>query len=150
MPFRGADIRDATTMAKWLTARRIAILVAAVLLGGCTAKTSTDLRPDPRIWLIESYDHGTVTAKNDHKTYKATCEGHRQLGPDQFVYDTTPSFPCRMAIDAVGTNVEPIAPDTDFHRPFLVMGRGPGGSLVLRRQDNIETFAVTTVTKDPQ
>jgi hypothetical protein len=130
-----------------LIAHRIVILAAVGLSYGCTPKTSSDLTHDPRIWLIESYDHGTVIVRNDHKTYKATCEGHRLLGPDQLVYDVAPSFPCSMAIDAVGTTVEPTF-DTDFHRPFRVMGRGPSGSLVLRRQDIVETFTVTAVTKD--
>jgi hypothetical protein len=68
------------------------------------------------------------------------------LKADQLVYDALPSFPCSMAIEAVGTSVEAITMDTDFRTSPLVMGKGPGGSLVLRRQDMIETFAVNSVT----
>lgn len=61
-----------------------------------------------------------------------------------------PLFPCSMAIDATGSNVQAMTIDTDFHRPILVMGKGPAGSLVLRRQDVIETFTVMSVTASPQ
>jgi hypothetical protein len=127
--------------------RLITLLVTAALLAGCAPKKSTELTLDPRMWFIESYDHGMITARNDGKTYKATCEGHRTLGPDQFVYDPAPSFPCRMAIDEVGASIQPIALDTDFRRPVLFMGQGIRGSLILRRQDTVETFTVTSVTK---
>ena len=113
------------------------------------SKGSTILSSDPRIWFIESYDNATITGKNDHNTYKARCEGHRILGPDRLVYDAEPSFPCSMAISAVGANIEPITFDTDFRKLTLVMGRGPSGSLILRKGDMIETFTVTSVTNDP-
>ena len=134
-------------MGKQLITRLIALLVTGGLLGGCAPKKSTDLTPDPRMWFIESYDHGTITAKNDGKTYQATCEGHRMLGPDQLVHDAAPSFPCHMAIDEVGASIQPITLDSDFRRPLLFMGHGIRGSLVLRKQDTIETFTVTSVTK---
>jgi hypothetical protein len=88
--------------------------------------------------------------ETDEKTYKATCEGHRVLGPDQFVYDAKPSFPCYMAIGEVGASIQPITLDSDFRRPILFMGKGPRGSLILRKQDTLETFAVTSVTKAPR
>lgn len=140
----------ATTIGRRQITRLITLLVAAGLLAGCAPKKSTDSSPDPRTWFIESYDHGTITAKNGGKTYKATCEGHRILGPDQFASDARPSFPCHMAIDAVGTSIQPVTLDSDFRGPLLFMGHGPLGELVLRRQDTIETFTVTSVTKTYQ
>jgi hypothetical protein len=137
----------ATTIGRRQTKRLITLLVAAGLLGGCARKKSADLIPDPRMWLIESYDHGTITANNDGKTYKATCEGHRTVGPDQFVYDAAPLFPCNMAIDEVGHRIQPFTLDSDFRKPLLFMGHAPHGALVLRRQNMIETFAVTSVAK---
>jgi hypothetical protein len=133
-------------MGRQLMARLITLLFTAGLLGGCAPKKSNDVTPDPRMWFIESYDHGTITAKIDGKTYKATCEGHRKLGADQWVYDAAPSFPCHMAIDNVGASIQPVTLDSEFRSPILFMGKGAGGSLVLRRQDTIETFAVTSVT----
>jgi len=121
-------------------------VTAAGLSGGCASKQSPATTPDPKVWLIESYTNGTITARNDGKVYTATCEGHRILKADQLVYDSVPSFPCTMAIEGVGTSAEPITWDTDFRTSPLVMGKGPGGSLVLRRQDIIETFAVKSVT----
>jgi len=137
-------------MGNRLAAARIVFVLAAAFCLGCSKKIAPDSTPDPRAWLIQSYDHGTITATNDGKTYKATCDGHRTLGPDQFVYDVTPSFPCSMAVEAVGINIEPITLDNDFRKPRLVMGHGPKTSLVLRRQDAIETFTVTAVTKNAQ
>ena len=121
------------------------ILVIAGVLGGCTSKKPATSTPDPRMWFIESYDHGTITVKNNGKTYHATCQGHRILGPDQLVYDAAPSFPCHMAIEAVGLSIQPVTLDTDFHRAVLFMGHGPLNSLVLRKGDTIETFGVTSV-----
>src|SRR5579863_9188084 len=90
---------------KQLTARLTTLLVVAELLGGCTPKKSTDLPPDPRTWFIEAYDQGNITAKNDGKTYKARCDGHRTgTKPDQWLYDSPPSFPCTMAIEQVGAS----------------------------------------------
>jgi hypothetical protein len=126
------------------------LLVTAGLLGSCATKNSADSIPDSRKWLIESYDHGTITVKNDGKTYKGTCEGHRILGPDQLVYDVVPSFPCTMVIDAVGQSIQPTTLNTDFHIPILVMGHGPVGELVLRRGDMIEMFVVVSVMKTDQ
>jgi hypothetical protein len=140
----------ATSMGRRQMIRLTTLLVAAALFGGCARKNSAHSIPDPQMWLIESYDHGTITAKNDGKTYKATCEGHRILGPDQLVYDAAPSFPCHMAIAEVGASIQPLDLGSDFQRPLLFMGHGPLGSLVLRRQDMIETFAVTSVTKTDQ
>jgi len=134
-------------MGKRLIAPLVAVLVTVGVLCGCAPKKSTDLAPDPRIWFIESYDHGTITVKNDGKTYKATCEGHRNLLPDQLVYDAAPSFPCYMAIGEVGASIQPTTLDSDFHGQLLFMGKGFGGSLILRRQDTIETFTVTSVMK---
>ena len=125
----------------------ITLLVTVGLLSGCAPK-KTDLTADRRIWLIQAYDHhGTITVANDSKEYKATCEGHRIVRPDQSVYDVAPSFPCQMAVDEVGASIQPLDFDSDFRRPFLFMGHGPRGSLVLRRQDTIETFAIVSVTK---
>jgi hypothetical protein len=98
------------------------------------------------MWFIESYDHGTITAKNDGKTYKATCQGHRILGPNQLVYDAAPSFPCHMAIEEVGASIQALRFDSDFRKPLLFMGHGPHGTLVLRRQDTVETFITKSVT----
>lgn len=139
----------ATTIGKRQTTRLITLLVTVGLLGGCATKKSADSIPDPRKWLIESYDHGTIAVKNDGKSYKATCEGHRILGPDQLVYDVVPSFPCTMAIDAVGQSIQPITSNTDFNLALLVMGHG-FGQLVLRKGAMIETFAVVSVMKTDQ
>ncbi len=73
------------------------------------------------MWIIESYDHGTITAKNYGMTYKATCEGHRILKPDQFYWEAIPSFPCRMAIDEVGAEIQPNTLNSDYHQPVLYM-----------------------------
>jgi hypothetical protein len=135
---------DATRTGKRLIIAFITQLVAAGLLGGCAPKKPDSAR-DPQTWFIESYDHGTITARNEGKTYRAACEGHRILGPDQLVYDATPSFPCNMAIAEVGASIQPLTLGSDFHAPLLFMGHGPLGSLVLRRGDTVETFAVTSV-----
>lgn len=140
----------ATTIGRRQITRLIILLVTAGLFGGCARKKSADLVPDSRMWLIESYDHGTITAKWGDKTYNATCEGHRILGPDQFYWDVAPSFPCSMAIEAVGTSVEADTINTDYNRLVLVMGRGFAGSLILRRGPEIETFTITSVTKTDQ
>ena len=74
-----------------------------------------------RLWFVESYDPGTITAKNDHKTYKARCDGHPIPGPT--IWDVAPSFPCRMAIDAVGASIEPLLSPPTFINHFSSWGR---------------------------
>jgi hypothetical protein len=123
----------------------IALLMIAGLVAGCAPKNSTEATRDPGLWFIESYDVGTITVKYDGKTYKARCDGHRILAPDQFVWDAVPSFPCHMAMDEVGAQIQPITLDSDFHRPVLFMGLARG-SLTLRRQDTIETFTIASIT----
>jgi hypothetical protein len=131
------------------SARRIIFIVALGVLEGCVQKHPSDRNLDSGKWLIQSYDEGIITARINDFTYKARCDGHRALKPDQFIWDAAPSFPCFMAIEAVGTPIAPITINTDFKIGILVMGNvGLRGSVVLRRGDDVETFTITAAHKD--
>jgi hypothetical protein len=135
-------------MAKTSNAISLSVLAAAALLVCCNQKQSSERPADPDYWIITSYDEDVLTLKYKHVTYKAKCEGHRSITPNQTYIDVAPSYPCWTAIDAVGLNIEQITAKTPLPSPQFAMTRASGTWLMLRKDDIVEIFGITAAKSE--
>src|ERR1039458_9887379 len=61
-----------------MKAALVSAVIVAGFLAGCSKKATTD-KPDPRGWLIESFNNGVVTVQHEGNTHKASCDISRSV-----------------------------------------------------------------------
>jgi hypothetical protein len=131
----------------------VSALVFLGLLAGCSKKPAPDFIPDPRGWLIESYDNAVITVRHQGHTYKATC--------NSLIIPGDP--PCNFIVELVGESI-PDGPMTSFSKTpqtdigglhlMVVMTQVNAVLLLERRWEDgqnrpINAFTITSVTKTP-
>ena len=81
-------------------------LLVAGLVAGLLSGCKRPFAPNPRVWFIESYENGIITARHEGNTYDAACAKggfYNAVNPRSNVEYST----CDMAIGLVGHEVQP-------------------------------------------
>jgi hypothetical protein len=113
---------------------------------------------DPKCWFINSYENGVITVQHEGKTYKAKCDISRSFNNAKSITDpnNVVTFEnCSLAIDLVGTNVQPFEGKEKDTKGNVVVMWNVGSMLALRswRDEHspwrIDEFIIISVTKNP-
>lgn len=139
-----------------MKAALVSAVIVAGFLAGCSKKATTD-KPDPRGWLIESFNNGVVTVQHEGNTHKASCDISRSVNNAASVTDqnNVHTFStCDLVIGFVGRNVQPFDGKQKDADGWTTNMWNVGSTLALRswRDEHTpwrqEEFVITSVTKN--
>jgi len=123
----------------------------STILSACTAQQD-------KSWLIESYDNSVITVQHEGNTYKARCDVSRSFNNAPSVADPNDVHvfkSCDMAIELVGTSVQPFEGTQKDAEGRIIVMWAVGSTLALRSWRDERTpwredeFVITSVTKKP-
>jgi hypothetical protein len=133
-------------------------LLAVGLAAGCTKNPARDSAPDPRGWLIESYENRVITVQHEGNTYKAMCDVSRSFHNAESITDPNNVHEysdCELAIELVGHNVQPFEGKKKDAQGWTTNMWNVGSTLALRRWRDERTpwrqeeFRITSVVRKP-